>query len=104
MESNKETLITSSNQTSPNPNPDSNPNPNSNNSNPIKYDNLQFIDYSRFEKINVLSNEIGDEIFKAYWKDANSHVSLKKIQSQDLEHVSFKIYIYIYIFFPSNFN
>ncbi|CAB5210211.1 unnamed protein product [Rhizophagus irregularis] len=79
MESNKEILTSSSNQTNPK-------SPNSNNSN----DNLKFIDYSRFEKINELRlnlNELGIELFKAIWKDTNSNVLLKKFHSQYLENI-----------------
>lgn len=85
MESNKEILTSSSNQTSPKSSNVSILIPNSN-------DNLKFIDYSRFEKINELKiglNELGIELFKAYWKDTNSIVILKKFHSQYLENVSY---------------
>ncbi|CAG8470878.1 19127_t:CDS:2 [Rhizophagus irregularis] len=86
MESNKEILTSSSNQTNPK-------SPNSNNSN----DNLKFIDYSRFEKINELRlnlNELGIELFKAIWKDTNSNVLLKKFHSQYLENHPFNVFIH----------
>ena len=40
-------------------------------------ENLPFIDYSTFERFNALSNDIGIEIFKAYWKNTRTYVALK---------------------------
>jgi hypothetical protein len=107
MESNKEILASSSNQTSSNGSNNFNLNsdsiPDSN--------NLKFIDFSRFEKINELNiklNELGIELFKAYWKDTNSIVILKKFHSQYLEKVSEKKNnkcnnFFFYYFFINNF-
>ncbi|GES77759.1 kinase-like domain-containing protein [Rhizophagus clarus] len=80
MESSKEIFASSPDQTSSN---NSNHSPNFN-------DNLKFIDFSRFEKISGLNNNLNDlgiELFKAYWKDTNSLVILKKFHSQYLENI-----------------
>ena len=88
MESNKEKTATLSNQTNPNSNSTSNStsNPDSNSANKNGENFFKFIDYSSFENVNALSNETGIEMFKAYCKDTNTHVTLKKIQSQYLEN------------------